>query len=260
MKTKAFMLTSAIAALILSGCTIGPNSNSGSEADGLHDHRVHVGIIDGAVNLKLDAFHCLDIEQVSDEGWEGGHGTAVAAIVLGVGDGVCRNSGDLLVTSYPVLDDENSGAQPDEIADAIDQAVTDGVDLLNISVDVFSDSPRMRESVERAVEAGVVIVAAAGNRAGLGAGYPAAYESVISVGALGSEGELAPFSAARGLDLAAPGVDVQTIDREGNPVSVSGTSVSAAAIAHLCIELIRSNRLEHSELLKALNTYRWESP
>ncbi|MGY6497419.1 MAG: S8 family serine peptidase [Microcella sp.] len=253
-------IAALVIVLTLAGCSPDeppaepPDSRASSPA------YVHVGLIDGAVNVGLTAFDCLEIEQRTTGGVSGGHGTSVAAVVLGVGDGECRANDDVVVTSYPVLDERNGGATAISIASAIDQAVEDRVQLLNISIDLHGDDARLRTSVERAAASGVIIIAAAGNRAGLGAGFPAAYDSVISVGALNSSGELAPFSAASGLDVAAVGVDVQTIDGSGNPVLASGTSMASAAIAQVCIEVLRSGQTDRSEVLEALSPYGWGSP
>ena len=82
-----------------------------------------------------------------------------------------------------------------------------------------------RDAFQAARDAGMLIVAAAGNdstaqyEAPLS--YPAAYPSVLAVGAVDSRGDVAPFSnRGQGLSLVAPGVDILS------SISVSGNTVA----------------------------------
>ena len=102
-----------------------------------------------------------------------GHGTAVAMAAAGV-----RNRGPLAeivgaaprawLGNYKVFTASSETTRTDVILKAIDDAVADGMDVINLSVGTPltprpSDSISVR-AVERAAAAGVVVVAAAGNQ------------------------------------------------------------------------------------------------
>jgi subtilisin family serine protease len=104
--------------------------------------------------------------------------------------------------------------------------------VINLSLGGPADLllPRL---VGRAVEVGIVVVAASGN-AGPGAPppFPAALSKVIAVTALDAREALYP-QANRGefIDLAAPGVEVMTTMPEERFNLVSGTSMAAAHVS-----------------------------
>lgn len=129
-----------------------------------------------------------------------GHGTALAAIIAGV-----RTAGPLAtvagvaprayVGSYKVFGSPNinNGATDAAILSAIDDAVNDGMDVINLSLG--SDyAPRLDEDVEveaieRATRAGVIVVVSAGNNGpGLNSiASPGTAPSAITVGAVTSD-------------------------------------------------------------------------
>jgi minor extracellular serine protease Vpr len=101
-----------------------------------------------------------------------GHGTAVAMIAAGV-----TNAGPLgtitgiapkaYLGNYKVFPDSTEGAPSDEILKALDDAVADGMDVVNMSLGSQpADRPSIDilvQAVEKATAAGVVVVIAAGN-------------------------------------------------------------------------------------------------
>jgi serine protease len=78
-------------------------------------------------------------------------------------------------------------------------------------------SQAVSQAVDRAVAAGITVVAAAGNDARLGVSFPAALPNVIAVGALDGRKQRAPYSNfGPELDLMAPGGDIHR-DDVGSP-------------------------------------------
>lgn len=167
-----------------------------------------------------------------------GHGTAVASIIAGVRNGenmhgLAYESTILSIranqrTSNALLVDNcgqvgiNCVFYDDDIARAIDYAVDHEARVINLSLAGASrSSDALQAALERAAEANVTIVTAAGN-AGLSmpdspasfAGTAQALGRAIAVGATDSEGIIASFSnqAGRGASqpffLVAPGVDI----------------------------------------------------
>ncbi|MGB1090987.1 MAG: S8 family serine peptidase, partial [Oceanobacter sp.] len=82
-------------------------------------------------------------------------------------------------------------------------------DIINLSLGGESWSSIEQEAYQDVEDAGVIMVAAAGNSASTVPMYPASYSSVLSVSAVDAEDELADYSN-RGayIDIAAPGGDV----------------------------------------------------
>jgi membrane-anchored mycosin MYCP len=139
--------------------------------------------------------------------------------------------------------DERSSGTAETMAAAIDHAVAQKADVVNISQDTpepLAPSSRLARAVRDALAQGVVIVASAGNDGLDGEQkktYPAAFEGVLAVAASDRTNERAEFSQPGGfVGVAAPGVDiVSTVPGNGQCVD-SGTSFSApyaAAVAAL---------------------------
>ena len=65
---------------------------------------------------------------------------------------------------------------------ALEYAVVNGADIVNMSLEANALPNTVRETVSAAHEAGVIMVAAAGN-SGFGVTFPASLEDIIAVGA-----------------------------------------------------------------------------
>jgi subtilisin family serine protease len=141
-----------------------------------------------------------------------GHGTRVAGIIAAAADGagiVGVAHGGVRVRAYTALGPDLRGTTS-AVAAAIHCAVDDGARVINLSL-TAGDTTALRNALDRAAKAGVVVVAAAGN-GGDGAHpgpYPAAHPSVIAVTAVstgtGEERRLANANGGDWVDLAAPG-------------------------------------------------------
>ena len=90
-------------------------------------------------------------------------------------------------------------------------------DVINLSLGGASNSTTPPEAFVLARQAGVIIVAAAGNEASNQLSYPASLDGVVSVSAVGIDKNIAPYSNYGGtVDLAAPGGDTTTdLDNDG---------------------------------------------
>lgn len=156
-----------------------------------------------------------------------GHGTAVASLIGGVETGVAPA---VELVSIRISDDEGQ-ADSFDMAAGILAAVDEGVDLINISMGTPVDNPLIAEAVAYANERQVLIVASSGNSEGADATYPAAYPSVISVGAVDARGEHLDFSNyGKYLSLTAPGYAVNAAWPGNRQTLLSGTSASAPIV------------------------------
>ncbi|MEK7615825.1 MAG: S8 family serine peptidase [Patescibacteria group bacterium] len=108
----------------------------------------------------------------------------------------------------------------DDVAVAIRNAVHDGADVINMSFGAEDANDLMDAAINAAAREGVLLVAAAGNNGPFldTVEYPASHPSVVSVGALTREGDVAEWSS-RG------DVDVWEI---GEYENVAGTSIASA--------------------------------
>jgi Subtilase family len=119
-----------------------------------------------------------------------GHGTFVAAqIAATVNNGISGGSiaPRAVILPIRVLGADNSGTFAD-VAEGIDYAVAQGARVINMSLGGSQGAGFLEDSLRRAVAAGVVVVAAAGNEAedldfSGDVSFPARYPEVIAVGA-----------------------------------------------------------------------------
>jgi len=124
-----------------------------------------------------------------------GHGTEVAGIAAASGadgSGVAGVCWTCRILSLQVSTDGRVSA--DDIAKAVDRAVARGASVINLSLGADLHTNSERDAIKRAVAAGVVVVAAAGNDGSLLPKFPAAYAGVLAVGAAGKDGKVADFS------------------------------------------------------------------
>jgi subtilisin family serine protease len=171
--------------------------------------------------------------QNADVGDSNGHGTHVAGLIAAAGNntiGVAGVAWHTRLMPVRVLDSDGLGWESD-IIQGLSYAITNGARVINMSLGLSEPSPALAAAVARAEAQGVLIVAAAGNNAGTVL-YPAAYPTVLSIGASDRADLRAGFSAhgAR-LDLLAPGVDILST-WNGVPYFLrSGTSMAAPHVA-----------------------------
>lgn len=185
-----------------------------------------------------------------------GHGTAVAMVAAGapVQSPYGEISGlapQAWLGSYKVFPDAQSGAPTDLILRAIDDAVKDSMDVLNLSLGGFparrpSDDILVR-AVEQAVSAGVAVVVAAGNDGpqGNSIGSPGTAPGAITVGSSYSDRVFSGYALIGGqrfpavagsnsqgrASIAGPLKDVAQIDGDGKACRDLGEGRLAGAIA-----------------------------
>jgi subtilisin family serine protease len=162
-----------------------------------------------------------------------GHGTHVAGIIAAEGNnsvGVAGVAWRAKIMPIRVLDPYLFGWDSDEIQ-GLNYAVANGAQVVNMSLGLAQAGPAFAEAVAQAEDRGVLVVAAAGNSGGAVV-YPAAYPTVLSVGASDQSDQRAGFSAhGPRLDLLAPGVDILSTWIRLPYFTRSGTSMAAPHVA-----------------------------
>jgi serine protease len=139
------------------------------------------------------------------------HGTHVASTVAEATDnsvGVAGFAFRCALMPVKVLDQNGDGSFFD-VAEGIDFAARNtSVKVINLSLGGDGNSATVRAAVDRAVAAGITVVAAAGNDGRGTISFPAALPNVIAVGAVDGRKQKAPYSNfGPELDLMAPGGD-----------------------------------------------------
>lgn len=187
-----------------------------------------------------------------------GHGTHVAGTIAALdnGIGVIGVAPDAELYAVKVLDNSGSGSYSG-IAQGIEWAVDNGMDVINMSLGGSADSEVLRSAVQYAYNSGVVVVAAAGN-SGAGSdtvGYPAKYPEAIAVAAVDSNNNRASFSSTGpAVELSAPGVSVLSTVPRNRYASYSGTSMASPHVAGVAALVKSANpSLSNVQIREAMN-------
>lgn len=175
-----------------------------------------------------------------------GHGTMASGILAANANNDFAVAGvDHFCTIMPIkiLNQDNLGSTFD-LVQGIDFAVTQGVEVMSMSLIGYPDALAIRNALRDASEAGVVLVACGGND-GLGdadVSWPGASEYTISVGWT-DDLDVRDDDSGTGmaLDVVAPGAGVITVRYDSSAdltTSFSGCSAATpvvAGIASLCL-------------------------
>jgi len=161
------------------------------------------------------------------------HGTHVAGIIAAASNdtGVIGVAPAAELYAVKVLDGAGFGPTSSLLA-GIEWAILNDMDIANISIGYSEYSQAMDDACQLAADAGILLVAAAGNNYGAPVVYPAALDSVIAVTATMTTDEIY-FKAALGpeVELAAPGVAVNSTIAGGSYNILTGTSQAAPHVA-----------------------------
>jgi len=198
-----------------------------------------VAVIDSGVSLSHPALfgHLLagrdfvGNDLIADEepggaGW--GHGTHVAGVIAHIAP-------NAQLLPVRVLDPQGRG-NSFAVAAALEWAVQQGADVINLSLGSDRDSRLLHDAVQWAVDQGVVVVAAAGNSQSSLPHYPAAYAPVVAVTGVDEDGVKASFAnySTDWVDIAAPAVGITStvVGPLGDGYAGwSGTSMATAFVS-----------------------------
>ena len=199
------------------------------------------------------------------------HGTHVAGVIGGKANGsniigAAYNAKLMLINAAKYISDTKI-PQFDvaDIIEAIDYARNNGADIINLSLGAHATAIQLENAVNRAYNAGIAVIAAAGNE-GISTTnskvIPASYQNVIGVMAIDKTDttQLASFSNydPTGIyyDVAAPGYQILSCSIEsGKLMYMSGTS-QACPLVTSCAALYLSIYPDAtvSELYEAIRT------
>jgi hypothetical protein len=221
---------------------------------------IRVGMIDTAIDASHPKIRGRQLQQreflsTGATGSNAEHGTATAGLLIGQEVGLVPG-----VQLYAANVFRDRGGDVDTTAESVvlglNWLVESRVNVINLSL----GGPRnllIEAAIQRILDTGVAIVAAAGN-SGDGAPpvFPAAQPGVIAVTAI--DASLSPYKkASRGdyISFAAPGVDVWTTAPGKDGVFVSGTSYAAPFVtAALAVAKQGNGKAAWAPILKQMQT------
>jgi subtilisin len=235
---------------------------------------VTVGVVDSGVGPHPDlivagGLNTVTGENPADFGNNGpeGHGTHVAGIIAARGEtstGMRGVAPGATLRSYRVFGKNSDGASNFAIAKAIDAAVAEGCDLINMSLGGGPEDPLTSEAISDARAAGVVVLAANGNDDREPVSFPAAFDLCLAVSAMGRKGTFPTASATQDrvaspfgtdsknfiasfsnigedTDLTGPGVGVISTVPDGYAV-MDGTSMACPAATGVVARHLSKNQ------------------
>lgn len=163
-----------------------------------------------------------------------GHGTHVAGTVaaLSNNEGVVGVYPGVDVYAVKIFNDSGNWTFASDLIVGIQQCKNAGSNVVNMSLGGGSSSTAESNAMQGFNDDGIMLVAAAGNDGNSSMSYPASYNSVISVAAVGSNESRASYSQYNSqVEISGPGSSVNSTWPVNTYRSISGTSMATPHVA-----------------------------
>ncbi len=162
---------------------------------------------------------------------DNGHGTAAASLIGAAANsrGIAGLCWTCRIMPLKALGSDGAGYLSDA-ALAIAWAVDHGADVVNLSLGAPGDSTALRMALQQAQDAGVLVVASAGNDGSTARQWPAADPRAVGVAALDGTARADYSNHGGWVDIAAPGCN-PAYRNDGALVTFCGTSSSAPLVS-----------------------------
>lgn len=217
---------------------------------------VKVAVIDsgidlyhGDLNANVDPASCVNsvttaYPKIDNDYSANGHGTHIAGIVgavTGNGQGVAGVAGNYAKISAIQCHDGNKMLSS-YVVNAIQYAVMTDADIINLSMGTSQSDPLLENAMQKAYDAGILIVCSAGNDGTDRTHYPSAYSSGIGVIATGKNGQKRS-DANYGTDnfISAPGDQILNTLPNGRYGYLGGSSMSAGVVSGVAAAMLSVN-------------------
>jgi len=177
----------------------------------------HPDLAANILDLRADGVirDFLDGDADPTDSANNGHGTSTSSVIASVDNsvGVIGVAPGAKISPYRVC---NVNCPLSAIIGGLVQAVVDGVDVINMSFGGPAGFNLEASAIQAANAAGVVLVASAGNDASQKPSFPAAYDTVLAVGATAINDAAASFTNTGGwVDVTGPGVAIPAATCQG---------------------------------------------
>jgi len=162
-----------------------------------------------------------------------GHGTHIAGTLMARNNtvGVVGGAPGASLLVAKILDNNGDGDTARAIS-ALNWAVTNGAKIVSMSFGGSEFSQALSDACDAAADAGVLLIAAAGNDGASTPFYPAMYPSVMAVSGVDGSGALAAFSNfGPHISVAAPSVEIRST------VPVVGWTATWNSVTHGAAQL-----------------------
>ena len=181
-----------------------------------------------------------------------GHGTGIASIIAGNTEGDIQGvNPNAELYSVRVLNGDNA-APLSRIIEGIYWCVENNINIINMSFGTATYSRALEQAVEAAYEAGILMIAAAGNSSGA-VEYPAAFDKVMAVASVSPEAEISSFSnTGEELDVAAPGEKIRVSSFFNGSVVTHGTSIAVPHVTGVASLLWEKDLTKTNEFIRQL--------
>jgi thermitase len=218
--------------------------------------------VDDDGNGYIDDIYGYDFGENDNDPMDGhGHGTHCAGVIGAShnGIGIAGVMANVQILPVKFLKDNGQGSLAGAIS-AIDYSISRGVNIMSNSWGGGGNSKALKEAIERAMDKGIVFIAAAGNSNAdndTTMTVPAGYDlpNIISVGALDGKGKRANFSnyGKKSVHVFAPGVDIYSTVQDDKYKKMSGTSMACPHVAGVAgLLLANEPNLDFNEVRKRL--------
>ena len=209
----------------------------------------------GVEDFVLASFDALNPdESISDSL---GHGTQMALIAAGVvkPSGVTSGAHNQSPIIPIRIFDDNGFTSNFTIMSSIDFALKHGARVMSLSWGSETRSDFLETALSDARSKGLIVVASAGNEPTGKPVYPAAFPSVVGVGALAPNGKSWENSNYGDfVTVYAPGFATLPVGYKGDPGPYAGTSISAAYAANVIADYLSEHpEATTQEVLEALS-------
>ena len=220
--------------------------------------KVKVAVLDSGVSYNEGIDVCQRVNLVNESNINPcfedatGHGTGIAGMIVGNKEkgGLDGVSNDIALYSVQVLD-QNNVAPVSRIVEGIYWCINNGIDVINLSLGCKYDTEILSTAVRDAINAGIILVAAAGN-AGEDNGqleYPAAYNEVVAVGSSDEHNHVSTFTSGKNrIDVMALGEKTWTYSMLGGYMAVDGTSIATAQVTGVVTRVLQVKKDVHYDV------------
>jgi len=214
---------------------------------------IKVAVLDTGISEHDDLSIAGGISFVDNNYFDSnGHGTAVAGIIAALlnNEGLVGVAPEVSLYSVKIMQG-STGDLSNAIA-GIEWVIDNNISIVSMSFGFNSYSQIFKKALQEAYNHNIVLVAASGNNGEDNILYPAKYDTVIAVGAVDLNDNLASFSSyGFEQELVAPGVDVNSTYLENSYRLSSGTSMAAPHVAGVAALIKAFNNSLTNEQIRA---------